>query len=355
MAGGRKYLLSLSLVLAVLGASALAVHDDGPARRAMPSTTTTSLRYESTTSTVVQAALPTTTSSAARRTAATTSLVPLTKPTHVGQILFTEAPTGRGVRIFLTDGDGSNRRAFGVSGYTPQWSPDFSRVSFIPFDNVHYGLSIVSADGGAVTAVPGGNTAVSPGMWSPDGREIAYVGWGRQADAGPPDNGRVTHCIVRSRLDARGRCIKEIEGLLNVGWSADGRRFVYTQQFPRDSPTYSVYSIDAQSGDDQRLVLDNAQQVAVAPDGKFAFVRTADGQGCCNNYEVWVADADGSNKRNLTRGRLSDTYPSWNVGSSHLLVTHTTSTSGVNAFVTRMYTSTGDVVVDIPDSQLADW
>ncbi|HEU0058225.1 MAG TPA: hypothetical protein VFQ08_13315 [Gaiella sp.] len=104
-------------------------------------------------------------------------------------------------------------------------------------------------------------------------------------------------------------------------WSPDGRTIVFVSG--RDG-NGEVYAMDADGTSPRNLTQDPAQDVhpAWSPDGRrIAFVssrspssRCKPGPGPCwgrdRQSEIYVMNADGSRKRNLTR-RANDDYPTW--------------------------------------------
>jgi len=103
-------------------------------------------------------------------------------------------------------------------------------------------------------------------------------------------------------------------------WSPDGRTIVFVSG--RDG-NGEVYAMDANGSSPRNLTQNPANDVrpAWSPDGRsIAFVssrsrssRCKPGPGRCGlarRSEIYVMNADGSRKRNLTR-RASDNYPTW--------------------------------------------
>jgi hypothetical protein len=103
-------------------------------------------------------------------------------------------------------------------------------------------------------------------------------------------------------------------------WSPDGRTIVFVSW--RDG-NGEVYAMDANRSGPRNLTQNPANDVrpAWSPDGRsIAFVssrspssRCKPGPGLCGlprRSEIYVMNADGSRKRNLTR-RASDDYPTW--------------------------------------------
>ena len=104
-------------------------------------------------------------------------------------------------------------------------------------------------------------------------------------------------------------------------WSPDGRTIVFVSW--RDG-NGEVYAMDANGSSPRNLTQNPAKDVrpAWSPDGRsIAFVsrrgpssRCKPGPGRCGldrQSEIYVMNADGSRKRNLTRDRAFDDYPTW--------------------------------------------
>ena len=99
-------------------------------------------------------------------------------------------------------------------------------------------------------------------------------------------------------------------------WSPDGRTIVFVSW--RDG-NGEVYAMDADGSGPRNLTQNPAKDVrpAWSPDGRsIAFVSTRPTQRLQRTRtpeqsEIYVMNADGSRKRNLTRDRANDDYPTW--------------------------------------------
>ena len=154
--------------------------------------------------------------------------------------------------------DGSSvERLSEVGAATPIWAPDGKRILYVLHTADETAFLVVSASGKALMKVPVPSpiTAVGGVSWFPGGTGIAF--------AGKTDGAVASYDIYRMRLGAEEPAIRLIvEDGIQPAWSPDGRLLVFTTN--RDG-----------------------------------------------NLELYLADGDGQNFRNLTRNEGFDAHPSW--------------------------------------------
>ena len=138
---------------------------------------------------------------------------------------------------------------------SPRWSPDGRRVLYVAHTESMSEFHVVSAAGERLmrVPVPSPMTSVAGVCWAPDGTAIAFG-----------------------------------------GGTAEG--------------SYDIYLMKLGGGEAAlRRIVENGIQPAFSPDGRLlAFTTFRDG-----NLEVYVADRDGGNLRNLTRHEGHDARPAW--------------------------------------------
>jgi Tol biopolymer transport system component len=104
----------------------------------------------------------------------------------------------------------------GTRGSLPSWSPDGRRIAFIRYvgDAYHLTLWVGSCQGGQPRRLARGLARLTPFVWAPNGRQIAYV--------------RGATLFVRRLAGRQGRLLVHEEGAVTpLAWSRDGRRLLY--------------------------------------------------------------------------------------------------------------------------------
>lgn len=132
--------------------------------------------------------------------------------------------------------------------------------------------------------------------WSPDGARIAFVRRGQaNRDA-----------VFVMNADGRGkrRLTSYPTGreLVGLSWSPDGRRIAFVRN-------ENIWVVRADGTASRRLIM-RAGHPAWSPDGSsIAFVRPL--RDDSTSAEIFVANADGTRQRRLTRNAHGDTAPAW--------------------------------------------
>ena len=214
--------------------------------------------------------------------------------------------------IYVMNADGSRKRNLTRNRRDddlPTWSPDGRRIAFMHGRGRGRGqLYVVNADGSGLrnlARITGPALFSSQPVWSPDGRTI-YFG--------------------RYLISTDGSGARKLPYIpLIAVWSPDGRRIAFVgnratglpgpgARFKDDS---EIYVMNADGSGTRRLTHNIGYDGAPAwsPDGrKIAFQssrRAVRGVVGGSKAEIYVMNADGSGKRNLTRNPANDGSPSW--------------------------------------------
>jgi Tol biopolymer transport system component len=201
-------------------------------------------------------------------------------------------------RLFVADGNGSSparqvtpdARQTGWLGAAPAWSPDgreiyFVGVTTVPRLTYPEGLVAAATDGSAVRRVGDAHPS-SPATVSPDGSWLAYrnddSGQSVLTVIGPDGTG------ARPLVDASAGS----DAFQSVWWSADGQRLVYHRE-----GRVEVVGLDGSITPISRPG-EVASYPSWSPDGRLIAYDTEDDSG----HEIVVANADGTGHRDLGRG-----------------------------------------------------
>lgn len=186
--------------------------------------------------------------------------------------------------------------------YDPSLSPDGKRMVFLKMLEGKEQLFIANSDGSGEKRLLNDRADIEDPAWSPDGSRVAYV---RIA------NGKKAIHVMN--IDATGdrRVTPPNQSPIHPEWTPDGKALLYCTDDDLDPPRKNaaeVYRLDLDSGKIRTLISGGVNTYPVAsPDGrKIAFRKMLD-----INSEVFVADADGRNLRNLTDHPAFEGWPAW--------------------------------------------
>ena len=284
---------------------------------------------------------------------ATPTITPTPFPTD--RIVFVSRRDGN-LELYVMGGDGANQTRFTGSAtaeITPAWSPGGSKIAFASDQEGNFQIYVMAGDGSSQTRLTTNSGVDTAPNWSADGRQIVFASEGNQAgtrsdrhleiyvmsavgsgqtrlpkeDAGEFVKGS---CTVPSAAEpAKGMgFIRHME--MDPAWSPDARKIAFTFRsychpstipipsspfFPRNE-SVEIYVMDADGSNRTRITNNRAFDgwPTWSPDGsKLAFESDRDGDS-----EIYVMAADGSKQIRLTNNDAFDGQPTWDPDGSKL-------------------------------------
>jgi Tol biopolymer transport system component len=241
--------------------------------------------------------------------------------------------TGRGRRRFLGLGD---VRRFFVDRVA--WSPDGRRLAFTGESGLGYrqiDVWTVDGDGGRLRRATRTGDALWP-VWAPDGRSIVYA---RLEDPRRNPDGSLDYSSSLWAIDPDGanprRLTDTAPRVSERPWSfaPDGSQLAITRArlpaLERRAEKTRLVLVNLDSSGERELS-GTGTDPAFSPDGsRIAYASARDRNGTLNYgditsiaTELYMMDADGSNRRRLTRTRnINELAPSWSPAGTTLAYT----------------------------------
>lgn len=185
----------------------------------------------------------------------------------------------------------------------PAWSPDGARIAYVLMRNGGEQIHVMQADGSADEALTPADLKTIHPNWHPDGKSLAYC---TDDDLAPP---KKNPAEIYSIELATHKITKLIEGGVNTypAWSPDGKHIAFRRMIGESNS--EVFLADA-DGSNQRNLTNNPAfdgWPAWSPDGKkIAFASNRRG-----SYEVYVMNPDGSGVRKVANNEGRATAPQW--------------------------------------------
>lgn len=186
---------------------------------------------------------------------------------------------------------------------TPAWSPDGKRLAFVSDQNKHSVIYMMNVDGTGLERLSPENAESIHPTWSPDGTQIIYCA---DDDLNPPKKNDASIY----RVDVRSKEIKTlITGGVNTypSWSPDGKRIVFRKMIGDMNSEVFVANADGSELKNLSNHMAFDGWPAWSPDGKqiaFSSNRRA-------NYQIHLMNADGGGVRLVANTEGRATEPRW--------------------------------------------
>lgn len=206
------------------------------------------------------------------------------------------------------------RQLLAVRDRYPDWSPSGDRIVF---DSDRTGIQqifVIGSEGGAPVRLTRFDAPSRGPVFSPDGARIAFQSerdgvraiFVMRSDGSEPQN--VTHPPGSER--AQGA---PLDGA-HPKWSPDGESIVFNGSVTENDT--EIYEIGLDGTGLRRLTHHPGHDTypSISPDGRLLLWRrivAEDDPDSAGNSEIFIANRDGSEARNLTSHPAFDGYPAW--------------------------------------------
>jgi TolB protein len=194
-----------------------------------------------------------------------------------------------------------------AQNFDPFPSPDGKKLVFVSLISGKEQLFTMNVDGSNVVQITRDDADHEDPAWSPDGSKIAFVLITKDR-----------HSIAVMRTDGSNvELLTPVEqNTIHPNWSADSKRVIYCTNDDLEPPkknSAQINTIDLGTKKITPLIAGGINTYGSwSPDLKHIAFRKIIGD---ENSEVFVADADGSNLRNLTNNPFFDGWPAWSPDS----------------------------------------
>jgi Tol biopolymer transport system component len=186
----------------------------------------------------------------------------------------------------------------------PAWSPDARSIAFVSKRDGRFRIYLMPADGGDGRLVTRAAADDSGPAWSPDGRSIAFSRDG-ELYAVPAGGGPAHRLVQGLGGDAA-----------NPAWSPDGKLIAYDYR----RPGFSIREIWVARADGSNpRPLTKLRQLSALPTwspdgGRIAFQSNAHG----GHFEIYSIGLDGSGLRRESRSSIDTIDPAWSSGDGRI-------------------------------------
>src|SRR5438045_766964 len=190
-----------------------------------------------------------------------------------------------------------------AQNFDPFPSPDGKKLVFISMLSGKEQLFTMNVDGSNVVQLTRDDADHEDPAWSPDGTRIAFVLIAKDR-----------HSIAVMRTDGSNLEVltPPEQNTIHPNWSADSKRVIYCTNddlAPPKNNSANINAVELATKKITPLLIGGIKTYGSwSPDMKHIAFRKII---CDENSEVFVADGNGSNPRNLTNNPFFDGWPAW--------------------------------------------
>ncbi len=265
-----------------------------------PGATTTAPTAAATAQATVSATVEATTTAQATAvpTVSAGDTPPATGGTPPGSIFFDSYENGT-FNIYRVRADGTGLQQIISGASEPALSPDGGSLAYrVRRDVGGLGIAIASSTGAFISTVTEESTAGYP-TWSPDGNNLAYNS--------VPGN-QLTSVVKRIGVGPNNAPTIIVDGW-RPAWQPNAGTFLLFDGCRSGAECGSVLSINAFDGDPNNPTLVTGGSAgAWSPSGQQIAFQALDDKGLS---QIWIANADGSNRRQITTDVGTHGMPIW--------------------------------------------
>lgn len=253
-----------------------------------------------------------------------------TQSSAKGTIVFIERVDQSTEQLFTMDTDGSNKTKVGdgITGDSPNLSPDGSKIVYAA-DNA---IWVVDLDGSNARKLTHPDEFYGDGSpaWSPDGSQIVY-----ESDAGANYTNSEIYIMDADGTNKTQLTNHEAEDE-NPSWSPDGNQIVFSSDRDGDDSA-ELHSIDVSSGE-VSLLLEPTDDNGInlgdpewSPDGSSIAYQGYTTRG---HLRIFIVDADGENADYITSNDFAARQPTWSPDGEYIAFMNLSDGSKTNAIWT---------------------
>jgi Tol biopolymer transport system component len=228
--------------------------------------------------------------------------------------------------IWTMDGDGANAANITntptQSENGPVWSPDGTKIAFSRGDDYLHDLWVMAADGSAQVNLTNEPGWVFGPSWSPGGTRLAFVKnlpgdfitaqfdiFVHDLDTGEAVN------LTRSDYDE-----------LEPAWSPDGGLIAFAAVRPTWDGwgAWDIVTVEPTGANEINITappgrFQEDRAPSWSPDGSMLVFMSQWNESCCEPWEIWGVNRDGSGLTNLTQHPRDDMFPNWSPDGTEIL------------------------------------